>query len=624
MSKTFWIKSVGASGPGKRYSSLNFERDKVNIIYGPSNSGKSYVIECIDFMLWGDGVPFTRQNTGYDTVHMDVESSDGISLNLKRKIVNGKKGDKGDTKMEVVASTSDIRSGEYTKADYNALMLRLMGIEKAHKLIAYQDFRPEKLSLRTLCHIFYLNENVIFTDKPVIDNPKYSKPYAAMSIIYFLLTGDDLKSIMPDVSKKERDEKKIKKEAVLNYIYLKKESLRKQKEALEASLQEEDDSDLDQKMEDTVAQIAAIETEIKGLSGRSAELLKTIYDISAKLEEATFLSGRYKTLRSQYNSDIKRLKFVIEGDQYSKKKVKILTCPFCGSEMKREEETTKSYAAASRAELENVTEQLEDLKLAEKDIQNQIETLESRIADLNEENDSVVARIREKLQPRAQALKNSLEAYKRIVEVKKELAAIETLSSGLGTDALEKEAEDPGEAPLYHPDQYLINAGWQSWSDLFEKMVQACAYPGKPQARISIETHDAIVGQKFKKDEGKGYRAFLNVLVLFSLMKKLEDDGTYRPGLMVLDSPILSLKEKKENSGITEKDKADPGMRESLFQYLIDNCGTNQIIIAENEIPMTGNMNYKMAKLIKFGENGIRDGFLLDPNENAGSKIVQG
>ncbi len=117
MSKTFWIKSVGASGAGKRYSSVTFDKDKVNIIYGPSNSGKSYVIECIDFMLWGDGIPFTRDNTGYDTIHMDVESDTGISLNLKRKIVDGPKGDKGDSKMEVTASLPDIRSGEYTKAE---------------------------------------------------------------------------------------------------------------------------------------------------------------------------------------------------------------------------------------------------------------------------------------------------------------------------------------------------------------------------------------------------------------------------------------------------------------------------------------------------------------------------
>ena len=57
-------------------------------------------------------------------------------------------------------------------------------------------------------------------------------------------------------------------------------------------------------------------------------------------------------------------------------------------------------------------------------------------------------------------------------------------------------------------------------------------------------------------------------------------------------------------------------MRESLFQYLVDNCGDNQIIIAENEIPETDNMDYSKAKLIGFGqEEGDREGFLRDSNK---------
>ncbi len=96
-------------------------------------------------------------------------------------------------------------------------------------------------------------------------------------------------------------------------------------------------------------------------------------------------------------------------------------------------------------------------------------------------------------------------------------------------------------------------------------------------------------------------------------MKYLEMEGTYRPGLLILDSPILSLKEKR---GMwKEGDRADLGMRESLFQYLIDNCGKNQIIIAENEIPNSPKMDYSKAKLIAFGEKAGREGFLMEPND---------
>lgn len=96
--------------------------------------------------------------------------------------------------------------------------------------------------------------------------------------------------------------------------------------------------------------------------------------------------------------------------------------------------------------------------------------------------------------------------------------------------------------------------------------------------------------------------------MLFNLMKYLESYAEYAPHLLILDSPILSLKEKKHK--ISEKEKATPGMRESLFDYIITNCGNNQVIIAENEIPE--HVDYSAANMIEFTleEGRGRYGFL--------------
>lgn len=139
-------------------------------------------------------------------------------------------------------------------------------------------------------------------------------------------------------------------------------------------------------------------------------------------------------------------------------------------------------------------------------------------------------------------------------------------------------------------------------------MVKDCAYPNRPEAYISIDTADAVVGGKHKRNEGKGYRAFLNTIMLFNLMRYLEEHGTYALYLLVLDSPILSLKEKKIQ--MAENEKATPGMKESLFKYMIENCGANQVIIAENEIPE--HVDYSKATLIEFtmDDHNGRYGFL--------------
>jgi len=52
-------------------------------------------------------------------------------------------------------------------------------------------------------------------------------------------------------------------------------------------------------------------------------------------------------------------------------------------------------------------------------------------------------------------------------------------------------------------------------------------------------------------------------------------------------------------------------MKECLFQYIVDNCGKNQVIIAENEIPER--VDYGKANLIEFSKEKTvgRYGFLL-------------
>ena len=153
---------------------------------------------------------------------------------------------------------------------------------------------------------------------------------------------------------------------------------------------------------------------------------------------------------------------------------------------------------------------------------------------------------------------------------------------------------------------------WRALSDQINTMIKACQYTGTPESYLSIDTADVVVGGRHKKTQGKGYRAFLNTLMLFNLMKYLEANGKYASHFLFLDSPILSLKERKYK--IAENELATVGMRESLIQYIIDNCGQNQVIIAENELPE--NVDYSKATLITFSQEegeGLRYGFLKTP-----------
>lgn len=274
--------------------------------------------------------------------------------------------------------------------------------------------------------------------------------------------------------------------------------------------------------------------------------------------------------------------------------------------MTEQPEQQASYAEAAKIELERVRLQMQDLEEAEKDINEEIVNLEARLTDLNQQYEQLMQLLEEKLQPRADELNATMESYKNWMQLQQQIYALEFISQEFNEDMSTRVLEPEEMVLEFDAKKQMPTEIWNKLSKQFASMVVECRYPNKPVAHIALNTLDTVVGGKFKKDEGKGYRAFLNTIMLFNLMKFLETNGKYALRMLFLDSPILSLKEK-----VKEEERADPGMRESLFKYILTHCGENQIIIIENELPE--NVDYNSANIIEFTQdeyNG-RYGFLL-------------
>ena len=80
-----------------------------------------------------------------------------------------------------------------------------------------------------------------------------------------------------------------------------------------------------------------------------------------------------------------------------------------------------------------------------------------------------------------------------------------------------------------------------------------------------------------------------------AVQEYLKKYGKYQPGIFVVDSPILSLKE-----DVKKEELASEGMRSSLFKYIINNPCADQIIIIENEIP---DIDYSGVNMRRFSKN---------------------
>ena len=80
----FYIKELSLSGDNVETSSLEFTSG-LNIICGPSNTGKSYIAECLDFMFGCKAKDFRiGKETGYNIVRMKIVTANG-DIYLERK-----------------------------------------------------------------------------------------------------------------------------------------------------------------------------------------------------------------------------------------------------------------------------------------------------------------------------------------------------------------------------------------------------------------------------------------------------------------------------------------------------------------------------------------------------------
>jgi hypothetical protein len=228
--------------------------------------------------------------------------------------------------------------------------------------------------------------------------------------------------------------------------------------------------------------------------------------------------------------------------------------------------------------------------------------LESNLNRLQEEKSEVELLINTELNPRIAALQSTLGEYRRAIEIRNEAELISQYETTMKSDLHEtmNEAELATEFKIkgqFSRDMIL------EWENYLSKILKACKFDFS-SAYFDQSSFDVVINGDTKSTFGKGYRAFLNTVLALSIMKYLSDKGKYASGILIIDSPILSLKEKED--GI-----ATDTMKEALFQYLLNNMNDGQVIIIENDIP---DLDYSSANVIRFTKDQStgRYGFLED------------
>lgn len=591
---SFYIERIIVTGSGKTDSIIELSNG-VNIIYGPSNTGKTYIVKCIDYMFGSEREPIDI-STGYQYIKIIVRTQCG-TITMSRKI--------GENKIEVSSKDNNVLSGKYaTKASrtnydktINSVWLSLIGINDLHLVISNENYKKQILSWRTFSHMFMLTETKIISEYSAILSGRDTSNTAVIASLIFLLSGQDFAETE---TKDTKEIKEAKKNAVKAYINKELFRLSERNQELLAQLKENPNIDIAVEIEKIMAEISTNEKRINSSIEENQKILAQLYEKNENLSECNVLLNRYDELTTQYDADLKRLNFIVDGEANLNASFST-HCPFCDGEVVVKK--NQNYIDAAKSDYKKIKLQAKDLESASKELRSEKLSLEQEIGTLMAKKKSMEELIEKELKPQVFNLKEKLSAYKDAIECQKEIDILKKLSEQKTADMIENDTDEESELKFKvkeHLDYSFIN----ELSNGIKSFLENCNYDNLLSVIFDKADMDIVINGKKKSSNGKGYNAYFNSAVAIVLSRYMESKAKYSPDFLVLDSPILSLKE-------NEIKKPSETMRNTLFENIVDKQKGIQTIVIENEIP---EINYKDANIIHFTKekNNGRYGFLLD------------
>ncbi|MDR0696110.1 MAG: AAA family ATPase [Christensenellaceae bacterium] len=576
----YWIKKLSILGENKTTSSIEFDKG-LNVIYGVSDTGKTCIIKCIDYVFGGsdDPIPMTH---GFDTIQLLIEI-DNSTISLQREI--------GKNKVKVNSGSPNIVSGDYTLNDIKTILPALIGITNRPQIIKNGKYEKQNLTWRTFMHSFIINENEVIQPEPILISKESTAKTASISGLLYLISAPDFSKIDEKEDKKIREARK---RAVEVYVSSEITNLTEKQKELKELLKKLDPTSAETIIEKIVYELENIENLITQEAQKSQGTLAKLLAERDHIAECDLLLNRYIELRSQYIADIKRLSFIVDGEECIGKMPIPDKCPYCDSNMPKHIHT--SYVEQSNNELIRITNLLNDLAKAETTAKEERDTAIKNITLYSTNRATIENYINKDLKPKSQELQATLKDYRTLIRLQNELELVDKTRQEKVNYLNELLAKTEEKYAEYKPREHFPAEFEKIITEMLVATLKDCKYDNFISGQFSLNTFDVIVNAKRKADFGKGYRAFLNVMLAIVLREYLDKYGAYKTRLLIVDSPLLSLKENIENAPET--------MKIALMEHLMKTQSVGQTIIIENEIPDIDYTKYNV-KLQKF--NGDRN-----------------
>ncbi|PZU87728.1 MAG: hypothetical protein DI528_06780 [Shinella sp.] len=580
------VRKILLRGAGQEDALVEFAPGS-NVLAGDSDTGKSYLVYCLDYIFGADEMRKRIPEAElYSQLYIEFENSKGCVLTLERSLAGGQLA-AHDLAIDAIRQPGKTILSKRTRGsgdDVTAVLFPFAGIGEA-QLRKNDRGETQRLTIRTMLPVFVVDEVSIIDDRssPVLGTGGFDRT-ARKRMMSYLLSGKDDTGIVAA----ERDD------IVRARISARLGVIDDLLNPLEQRWKDQSFDETEQSIERLDATIASLSQSLDDTSVERETLEEERRDAVAVRQKADSqilaideLLGRYKLLDERYGSDLERLDFVAEGSHFFDA-LQEVRCPLCDQLMTSDhahtaQERSAGIYDAARAEAAKILALRTDLSAAIASLnarREQWSLQSSRGGGTLERVDKRIATI---LAPAAQSITDRLDRLvTRRVEMeaaRKDQDQIQTLRALKGELQRATQADDG--VSKWEP---LPSSALRKFCQEIEAVLKDWKWGPEPRVEFDQTEYDIIVDGQDRRSHGKGVRAVLYAAFAIGLLRYCASNDLPHLGLVVIDSPLTSYKKGKSSANGGDK-PVDAGIEAAFWTSLKTVPPDTQIIVIENKEP---------------------------------------
>lgn len=596
---------------GDQNANLNFS-PSFSFIYGASNTGKSFAVKSLDFMLGGSReLPAIPERQPYNRIILDVHLPLGHPVKLERAMGGG------DFRIHDSRNSRTLGARHNKDSDDNLSNFLLGILNIQNKEIAKDRSGTKRpLSFRDIVRSIVADETAIQSEiSPALSGDVALGPIER-NVFKFLITGEDDSALISQIKPKDFRTSRTAQIQILEGMIAE----------LTAELAdgypdaEKLEDELDQ-IQDELGQlereIEMARTSVRDKLEKKKQFSEIISRDQARISDMSIMLENFNQLSKVYRSDAIRLE-AIEEAAFLLSLDADDVCSVCGAPAEAQTQEhglvdIEKARGAAEVEIAKIRIFQDDLALTVAGTTSELERTGRRLL----KSKSSLEQVETELQT---ILPDAEEQQRRLSEI---IPLRDRVRRGLELKSrcknLEKQRDRiRAEKPVRRPTNFqagLSQHRAQEFAAEVRTVLTAWGFPGEKRVFFDIEkTFDLVIDGKARKDNGKGVRAITHAAFKVAMLTFCRARNLPHPGFLILDTPLITYRDPMHSrGGVLEADEQairQSDLKERMFAHLGSLAQVGQIIIFDNADPPNNAFDHAWVEAFTNDSEAGRQGLL--------------